>query len=273
MRTRYLSLLAAIFLLLGGGGCVSLSSLRTSSTSTGSTQIVSSSTQRGFVWEHLGGGLDRVETTFSTTTGSVLILYRLSPKRFQATVRHALPPKHVSVWGAEATGTVLLVNGVYFHEDYLPSGFLEIKGERIGSRQFDQDKSGVIQFDPFRLIDTKTQPLKLGASPTMAQSYPFLVKNGTLAITEESGKVARRTFLGIDRDGFMYVGVAPYAPISLFQLGRFLTTLPIMWTSVLNLDGGPSTGLWMHQGTREELFDSYVPVPNVMVFRTLYPTP
>ena len=200
-----------------------------------------------------------------------MIFYRLSPKQYEAEFIHALPPKHLSVWGAEATGTTLLINGVYFHEDYLPSGFLQIQGNRIGTRQFDQSKSGVIALHPLRLIDTKTRSLKLETVPDVAQSYPFLLKNGILAVAEESGKVARRTFLGLDRDGTVYVGVAPYAPLTLYQLGQFLRQLPVSWAHVLNLDGGPSTGLWMKQGDRTELLDSYLPVPNVLRFRPVSP--
>lgn len=225
-------------------------------------------------WKTQGPGFDRAETVFSSTTGATLVLYRLSPEQHDAELLHTLPPKHLSVWGAEATtGTTLLVNGVYFHEDYLPSGFVRRQGERIGTRLFDQDKSGAIVFHPLRLVDTKTVPLKLDVQKDVAQSYPFLMRNGVSAVAEESGKMARRTFLGTDREGMTYVGVVPYAPITLYQLGRFLEDLPISWAHVLNLDGGPSTGLWMRSGRESELLDSYVPVPNILRFHRIAPLP
>lgn len=253
----------ALVFLLSASGC-GVPVLPSTSTS---TPALATTIPASFTWERLDPGLDRVEVPFSTTTGARLVIYRLSPKQFTAAMAHELPPKHLSVWGNVVTGTTLLVNGVYFHEDYLPSGFLKVSGTRIGTREFDQDKSGVVQFDPFRILDTKALPIKLGAEKTMAQSYPLLLKNGMLGVTEDSGKVARRTFIGTDRDGLMYVGVVPYAPLSLFQLAQFLRKLPIQWTNILNLDGGPSTGLWMQHGTRNELFDSYVPVPNILFFR------
>ena len=256
--------LGCLTLLFAASGC-GVPTLPIVSTST--TPLVATTTPASFTWEHIDTGLDRAEAVFSTTTGALMVIYRVSPKQFHAGMAHDLPPKHLSVWGSQVTGTSLMVNGVYFHEDYLPSGFLRVSGTRIGTRQFDQDKSGLLEFDPFRIVDTKSRPVKLDEDKAMAQSYPFLIKNGKLGVTEDSGKVARRTFVGMDREGSMYVGVVPYAPLSLFQLARFLQQLPIHWTHVLNLDGGPSTGLWMQQGTHKELFDSYVPVPNILFFR------
>lgn len=267
MKRSFRSLLGifgSLVLLFGTSGC-GMPTLPMASTST--TPVVTTTTPATFTWERVSTGLDRAEAVFSTTTGALMVIYRVSPKQFTAEITHSLPPKHLSVWGSVATGTTLLVNGVYFHEDYLPSGFLQVSGTRIGNRQFDQDKSGVLQFDPFRILDTKAQPISLEVNKNIAQSYPFLVKNGMLGVTEDSGRVARRTFVGVDRDGLMYVGVVPYVPLSLFHLAQFLKQLPIRWTHVLNLDGGPSTGLWMQQGSRNELFDSYVPVPNILLFR------
>ncbi len=265
MRIRFFSGVVPFCLLLLGAGCLPVPVLPVAPTLSPPT---ASST--ALMWEEVGVGMDRAEAVFSSTTGATIIFYRLSPKDVKAEFLHSLPPKHLSVWGAEATNTALLVNGVYFHEDYLPSGFLRIQGTKIGTRQFDQDKSGVILSHPLRLIDTKKQPIKLDGVADAAQSYPFLLKNGMLAVAEESGKVARRTFLGLDREGFIYVGVAPYVPLSLYQLGQFLRDAPISWTHVLNLDGGPSTGLWAKHGGKTELFDSYVPVPNILRFRTLH---
>lgn len=265
MHKRFIWLVSCFSLLLLGAGCISVPALP--SVSSTQTQPIAVATSTTLTWEKISVGFERAETTFSSTTGSIIVLYRFSPKQFEAQLMHELPPKHISVWGAEATGTELLVNGVYFHEDYLPSGFFQTSGTRIGTRQFDQDKSGLLIFNPFQIIDTKIHPTKLGGAPMMAQSYPFLLKNGMLAVQNESGKVARRTFVGIDRQGMIYVGVAPYAPLSLLQLGQFLSQLPLSWNMVLNLDGGPSTGLWMHHGARSELFDSYVPVPNILSIR------
>ncbi|MBP7133875.1 phosphodiester glycosidase family protein [Patescibacteria group bacterium] len=226
-----------------------------------------------FTWQVLAPGMDRLETTYASTTGAGLILYRLSSARFSTYFDHHLPPEHVSVWGAEhTTGTALVINGAYFHEDYLPSGFMRVSGTRIGTRSFDLEKSGVILLHPLRMIDTAERKLDLTAYPNALQSYPFLINKGVVAIQQDSGKIARRTFLGLDDQGHIYVGVAPYAPLSLYQLAQALAVLPISWSTVLNLDGGPSTGLFARYGQAEDLYDSYVPVPNTILFTSSPPS-
>ncbi len=218
-------------------------------------------------WQTLAPGMDRLETSFASTTGAGLIVYRLNPNRFSTYFDHRIPPEHVSVWGAErTTGTALVINGAYFHEDYLPSGFMRVSGTRIGTRVFDLEKSGAILLHPLRMIDTAKRKLDLMAYPDALQTYPFLINNGVVGIQQDSGKIARRSFLGLDEQGHIYVGVAPYAPLSLYQLAQALISLPVSWSTVLNLDGGPSTGLFARYGQAEDLYDSYVPVPNTILF-------
>lgn len=268
LRILSLSGIALTFL---GAGCTSNWSsawqLLTDPAATTSSTTPTSSPRAS--WQEIEPGLERLEAAISSSTGATVLLYRMAPDRYQARVDHVLPPQNVSVWNARTSSTSIVVNGVYFHEDYLPSGALRIGGTRIGARQFDLDKSGTILFDPLRLVDTKEYAIALDQYSDAVQSYPFLLKRGSVAVKEESGKVARRTFLGLDRAGRMYVGIVPYASVSLRELALALTALPVEWTNVLNLDGGPSTGLSVHARETEELFDSYVPVPNVIRFTSI----
>ena len=180
-------------------------------------------------------------------------------------VLHELPPAHVSEWFDHVTSAVMMTNGVYFHEDLFPSGLFIHGGKRIGARQFDADKSGVLSFTPKpEILRSVLSNEQIKVWQEAAQSFPFLIEDGAIAVATDTGRIARRTFIGLDRDGNVYMGIVPFAGLSLYELARALSRLPIPWDSVLNLDGGPSSGLFVRSGDGVEGLDSFVPVPNVI---------
>jgi len=220
-------------------------------------------------WQPVGEGVERLEFYTSTTTPTRLVLYRMPAKDFEWNFENSSQPQRVSAWAKDANDALLVVNGTYFHEDNLPSGFLVSHGTRVGSRKFDLDRSGVIAFSDQgpQLINTKTEPLDLTTVKNGAQSYPFIILDGQPSITEDSGLLARRTFLGLDRQGLVYIGVAPDEPVTLRELAQTLAGLDILWDKVINLDGGTSTGLGFRSSAFNETLDSYTTVPNVITVR------
>ncbi len=217
-------------------------------------------------WQRRADGLERFDKTFATPVPATrVIIYRLDPTRYKFRFADAGTPRLLKEWRRGESAT-LVVNGVYFHEDYTPSGSLIINGEPVGARSFDADKSGLINFDQgAELIDTKTNTQATSGLQNAAQTYPFLIKNGKEAIQQESNLSARRTFIGSDTKGNIYLGIIPESAITLYQLSRLLQTVGVSWDSVLNLDGGPSTGLSAKFDQGEETFESFTGVPNVIV--------
>lgn len=246
-----------VSLLIGGG----LLAWKWHSGKTIVDTVVSSQT-----WQRRGDGLERFDKTFATPVPSTrLIIYRLDPTRYKFRFAHAGAPRLLKEWRRNESAT-LVVNGVYFHEDYTPSGSLIVNGESVGTRSFDADKSGLLVFDQgVELVDTKNNSRATSTLQNAAQTYPFLIKNGKEAVQQESNLSARRTFIGRDTQGNIYLGIVPESAITLYQLSRLLQTIGITWDSVLNLDGGPSTGLSVKFDQGEETFESFTGVPNVIV--------
>lgn len=214
-------------------------------------------------WEVVGRGLNRME--FVSEDRDHIVLYRFSPEHVSAGFKMADVPNRVKAWGQVLSGASLVINGTYFLENNRPAGRLIIAGEEVGEAAFDLDKSGVLELAPeFRIIDTATQDFPFSESLEAAQSYPFLLKNGEFAIKDDSGLLARRSFVGMDADGMGYFGVVWKDEVSLFGLMQALAETDIAWTNVLNLDGGPSTGLVVEGEGFAEVFDSAAPVPNVI---------
>lgn len=220
-------------------------------------------------WSMRAVGVDRLDVSFSTSTASTIVIYRIALKDHRFGFEHATASASVAEWLGRFPDAVLVTNGVYFQENYLPSGWLKARGVLIGQRQFDADRSALLTLVPTVAIVTGSQVRNAEASATdAAQSYPILVENDVAMVKDESGKVARRTFVGVDRTHeHLYLGIVPYAGISLYELSHFLAKLPIGWKTVLNLDGGPSSGLAFRDASAPETIDSYVTVPNVLVVR------
>ncbi|MEK7084085.1 MAG: phosphodiester glycosidase family protein [Patescibacteria group bacterium] len=196
-------------------------------------------------------------------------IVRFSPTNTVAQILYRSPPQFVSEWRG-VSAEEIIVNGGYFHEDYSPSGFLVVDGKRVGSRMFDADKSGllVVQNGRVSIRDLGKFPLKKEERfDGVLQSYPFLIKNSQPGIREDSGKVARRTAIGMDREGMLYIIVVPSREISLFALMNELLATGIPFVSVLNLDGGPSTGISGNWNGQTFGNDSIVPVPSVVTFK------
>lgn len=212
--------------------------------------------------EILAPGFERLTLRHGTGTNDILVLYRFETGRFHFGFRSATSPRMVSAWNASATNTVAVMNGAYFNEDFSPSGALVADGVRIGRAAFDTDKSAVLWLDSPTIQDTSMGARIPESGRHWAQSYPLLIRDGEPAVKEDSGKAARRAFAGLDEDGYFYLGIVPNN-ITLFALSNVLAGMNINWTSVLNMDGGPSSGLVSNLDP--DSIDSWTEVPNVIV--------
>jgi len=207
----------------------------------------------------------RIEWIFDQAETAKMIIYRLPIKNFSFHFEHG-EAKKISDWTLGHENLALAINGTYFHEDMLPSGLLITKKERIGDREFDLDKTGLIRLQPnLAILDTTTEIFDQTQLIEAAQTFPFLIKNGVVDIKKESGLNARRSFFGLDKDGNAYFGVVPNRSISLFKLAQILKNIEADWDDVINLDGGPSNGIYANFPFSKETLDSFTPVPNVIL--------
>jgi hypothetical protein len=217
-------------------------------------------------WTEVQAGVHRMEYPFGDDRFDVMVMYRLAPTCCTYSLDTSTEPRDLDAWAEAHPDALLLANAAYFHEDLSPSGMLISKGARVGERSFDLDKSGLIVLDPqVQILDTAVEKFTEASLNEAFQSYPFLIKNGEIAITGDSGLSARRTFFGTDTAGNTYVGILHLTDLSLFRLAHVLSEMDISWKHAINLDGGPSTGLIMQRDGRSEHMDSLTPVGSVIV--------
>ncbi len=204
----------------------------------------------------------------NTPVVSPLTIIRLASSTFSASVEYSAEPQPVSAW--QTGGDEVIINGGYFNPDFTPSGYLVAQGKRIGKLLFDQDKSGLIGIrnGTFFIRDLHINPLMSGETFDGAvQSYPFLIRNSKPDLSRDTNKIARRTALGIDADGNVYIIALTSTELSLYQFMREIEKTGIPFIHVLNLDGGPSTGIMAVWGSSAVHADSFVRVPSIIRFK------
>lgn len=209
-------------------------------------------------WEQVSDGVERLSLPLNEASSTHIVAYAFDTEKFSFEFAYSTSAKTIATWMPEYPNATAILNGVYFNEDYTPTGDLVDGGVRTTNRAFDLDKSLYLVLDPaFGFATTSGPFLEAG------QSYPVLVRDGVAAVSSDSGKAARRTFAGTRNDGRAVFGVLDEREISLYQLAQELARPEIGLMSALNLDGGPSTGMIVREP--DESINSIFPVPVVIV--------
>ena len=127
------------------------------------------------------------------------------------------------------------------------------------------ERSAVLELAPaFKIIDTAKEKFDEKNIAEAAQSYPLLIATGKVQKVSAE-KLARRSFAGIDYQGNVYFGIIPDDEVSLATAADMINKIGVAWTNVLNLDGGPSSGLAANLSGAKETINSIVQVPNVII--------
>jgi uncharacterized protein YigE (DUF2233 family) len=174
-------------------------------------------------------------------------------------------PQYVSAW-AEQTGALLVVNAGYFTPEYHVTG-LTISHWQVHGVPFG-DFAGMFAVAE----DGEASVRWLRASPyspqehlrEAVQSFPVLVKPGGemgFPADADAGQTTRRTVVAQDSEGRILFIVAPTGRFGLHALSVWLVESELDIDIALNLDGGPSSGLWVTDGPQ---VDSLLPVPAVI---------
>ena len=217
-------------------------------------------------WLSLSPGLDRREVAArfpSLGFEEGLILFRIDPAFFSFRVLYTPGiPRRVSEWGAEA-GARLVFNAAFFDEKDVAVGLVVSDGRVFGKSlegfggMFAVDAEGAPS-----LRSLAAQPYQPSEPLAQAvQGFPMLIYPDGSAFSKEDGARARRTALGQDTAGRVYLVVAPHNAFTLAEFAAWLHDSDLGLTAALNLDGGGSTGYYARPG---DAVDSFTPVPAVV---------
>jgi hypothetical protein len=201
-------------------------------------------------------------------TGEVLIVLVDANTHTWSFVHTSSSPKTIREW-QDIYPNHIMINGGYFQEDGTASGYLKIDDMRQDGNWFNYTTGGylVIASNTFHIIPSYQQSDMRHAYAHVLESFPLLIHDTQVAIATDSAKYGRRTAMGVSVDGAMYSIIAPSGNISLYELATMLHTTEYedmpTFDMVLNLDGGPSTGI-IHPPSDTILYN-YDRVPTIIL--------
>lgn len=195
-------------------------------------------------WRRIAEGFEIADLPVMAKGQAVddVLLARIDPERFRFEVRNAPDgDKDLDKWMAHL-GAALVVNGSYYAVDGSPDTPLVSNGVSLGPRDYDAKAGAFVTGTSFTgirdLAHLDWKAAFLGAENAMV-SYPLLVMDGATRVARPSRWLANRSFVGIDKDGWVVIGTTRDAFFSLDRFARFLLDAPLRLTLALNLDGGP----------------------------------
>jgi hypothetical protein len=222
----------------------------------------------GLAWRALRPGIELAQGNVEMG-GSVdwLTLVRIAPAQAVFRVRYAPgAPLRVRAWQA-ATGSRIVINAGFFTADHTATGLLIADGQVHGRSYTGFGGMFSVRDGQPALRWLATQPYRPDQRITQAvQSFPMLAHDGgAISSIPEDGSRNRRSFIAVDRQARVVMGVTT-APIwTLTGLAAYLVEQSgLDLSEALNLDGGASSGLWIAEVPEISLVDSIDGVPAVI---------
>jgi uncharacterized protein YigE (DUF2233 family) len=197
-----------------------------------------------------------------------LVIVRLDPSRVRLRVLYAPDrPRALASWFADQRPLVA-INGGFFTQEYQTTALLISDGTASG--QSYTGFGGMLAVTPdgaVSLRPLRDQPYDSGETLAQAlQSFPMLVfPGGAPASFDDNGQRARRTVVAIDRAGRLLIVISSTSSLTLHDMSNWLRQSDLEIDRALNLDGGPSTGLYLSDGPLKEQIDSLGPLPIVLL--------
>jgi exopolysaccharide biosynthesis protein len=262
MKSLYLTLfIVAVLCMTGFAGC--------------SGQIVNEPEVNDWIIVEDGISYKEISMKITDEQEKDLVVVKADPRKYsfhiyQNTARES--SKNIKEIHEE-TGSLLTFNGAYFTEDFKPTGLLIKNGQTIRDISNADLLDGILAISnsgTAYIFDTNT----FKNNPTIEfaiQNGPIIYKDGKMRVAEENTAASSRTVIGTDKDNQIIIIILkrnllnPLNTISLYEMARLinessqLSSLGLQ--SVLNLDGGGSTGLMVD----DKYFAEMEKVQNVII--------
>ncbi len=257
MKLKFMHIPALVLLLVAVtfGGCAPDNHVKVLYSTDGSEQAADT-------WHQVQDGLSYANILVDAQDGSrkEFFLVKVDPHLFEFKIYNNTDQKKAKSLQQihQEQSSVLTFNGAFFDTDFKAMGLLQDST----ALSHGQGSSGLMN-GIFQVSNTASNPLAQVHSTQnvpgdkqsfMIQNGPVLLDNdGSIPLGVDTGKLAARTVIGVDRDGNVILIVLHQSLInsnntlSLYSLAHLLKEDPqfgqLGLHSVLNLDGGPSTGV------------------------------
>lgn len=171
---------------------------------------------------------------------------------------------------AERQHAAAMVNGGYFDATFQPVGLVVKAGQTVSEISHQPALSGVLAIDQDGSVQLipRVSYVPDESINSAIQAGPFIIDpGGKTGIRSDDLKKAKRTAIGQTLAGEIVFIIT--TPCTLFELSEILTQQPDKlgvegFDRVLNVDGGPSTGLYLKDHDEHHVIPETA-VPNTIV--------
>lgn len=219
-------------------------------------------------WISGDNGVELRRLQGADATSATVVVARLDPASVRLRVGYAPgEPRPLRDWASDDT-TLLAVNGGYFDEQFRSTALVISDG--VASGESYSGFGGMLGVAPDGAVwlrylrDTPFDGSE--ALDQAMQSAPMLVlPGGVPAEINDDGDRARRTVLALDQSGRVLVIVWPNSSPTLRETTEWLLSSDLAIDRALNMDGGSSTGLYVHAGAASVEVDPFTRLPLVLL--------
>lgn len=229
-------------------------------------------------WKIIARGIAQTYLTAPTPDSEALsyvYALRIDPSAVTIQIHYdPAEPHSIEEWQA-ITGASIVVNGGFFGSSNSPVGRIVIDGQLLGTPlDYGDESIGVPGL--FAITNGKAELYALGRASynprglrfdQAVESYPMLLlPGGQPTIVKDTGHRARRTVIALDEQGQIIILLSDLPLFSLFELSNWLASSGMGLDSVLNLDGGRSSGIAVGLPGEAKMISALVPLPIVIAF-------
>ncbi|MBN1284788.1 MAG: phosphodiester glycosidase family protein [Anaerolineae bacterium] len=175
---------------------------------------------------------------------------RFDPGAVTFRVHYAPGEAHTIYEWARQTGAVFLINTSFFTPERVANGLVVADGQRYGQSYAGYGGMFQVSSGRVRVRSLRQEPYHIGEPLDQAvQAFPMLVDPGGVPAYDEFDDLrARRSIVGIDRQGRVIFIVLPVLGLTLYETSQWLAASDFDLDVALNLDGGGSTALFFEFG-------------------------
>ncbi len=160
-------------------------------------------------------------------------------------------PMLLNQWMQKEQATAI-INGGYFDQQHSTTGLVVSNGQTFGTSY--QGFGGMLAVDSQGYVQLRylsQHPYDPNEGLQQAtQSAPMLIlPGGKRADFDADASSSRRSVVAMDKQGRLLFIASPSMAFSLDELADLLATSDLSINVALNLDGGSSTGLYVHAGS------------------------
>ncbi|GCE48937.1 uncharacterized protein DUF2233 [Thermosporothrix hazakensis] len=200
----------------------------------------------------------------------LITIVRMKPQSIKLSVAYQpTEPLTVKEW-MQKTGARAIINGGYFDAQNRPTALLVSNGQPFGNSY--EGFGGMLSVDAQGTIGLRSlnqQPYDPSSESVQqaTQSAPMLVIDGKRAEFNANADVQRRTVVALDKEGNLLFIVSSMLAFTLDEMADLLVASDLSIQTALNLDGGSSTGLYVHGEQQKVEIDANVALPIVIVVK------